>query len=165
MVICFNKIKYLYTCFCLIFRYSKIYLYISGDSIGGGGVSLPLIYSIQERIYNNLLMTTRKNMITVVVSKSNKIAQTKLILKTMLALILEMMSVFHRELKNIYLKCHNHRRCCGQIPFSSYVVGGSKLQTKSPMDGANSKGRGIKCISDRVSLLTKLPTDDENYGG
>jgi len=50
------------------------------------GVSLPVIYSIQERISNNLLMATRKNMIIVVISKSNKIAQTKLILETMSAL-------------------------------------------------------------------------------
>jgi len=44
-------------------------------------------------------------------------------------------------------------------------VGGSKLPTKSPTDGANSKERGIKCISDRISLLMELPMACEKYGG
>ena len=35
-------------------------------------ISLPLIFSLQERISNNLSMATRKNMITIVASKSNK---------------------------------------------------------------------------------------------
>jgi len=39
------------------------------------------------------------------------------------------------------------------------------LPTKSPTDCANYKGQWIKCISDRVSLLTKLSTDSEKYGG
>jgi len=67
-------------------------------------------------------------------------------------------SAFHRELKKYYWKCHNHRRCGGRIPVRRHVVGGSKLPTKSPTDCANSKQRGIKCISDRVSLSMELPT-------
>jgi len=36
------------------------------------GNSLPFIYFLQERIFNKLSMVTRKNMITIVASKSNK---------------------------------------------------------------------------------------------
>jgi hypothetical protein len=75
------------------------------------------------------------------------------------------LSVFHIELKNIYCKYHNHRRHCERISVRYYVVGGSKLPKKSTTDGANSKGRGIKCIFDRVSLPTELPTNCEKYGG
>jgi hypothetical protein len=38
--------------------------------------SLPLMSSIQEIISNNFLMTTRKNMIIIVISKSNKITDS-----------------------------------------------------------------------------------------
>ena len=40
-----------------------------------------------------------------------------------------------------------------------------KITDKITDERTNSKGRGIKCISDRVSLPTELPTDCEKYGG
>jgi hypothetical protein len=36
------------------------------------GTSLPLISSLQERIFNKLSMATRRSMITIVASESNK---------------------------------------------------------------------------------------------
>jgi len=69
------------------------------------------------------------------------------------------------ELENNYWKCHNHQRMCRQISVRWYIVDGSILPTKSPTECANSKGRGIKCISDRVILPTELPTDRKKYGG
>ena len=65
-------------------------------------------------------------------------------------------SAFHREFENNYLKFHDHRR--------QYQVGGSILPTQLQTDCTNSKGLCIKCISDRVILLTDLPTDHEKYG-
>jgi len=59
-------------------------------------------------------------------------------------------SSYHRKLKKYYWKCHNHRRCGRRIPVYRYVIGRSKLPTKSPTDCVNTKGWGIKCISDRV---------------
>jgi hypothetical protein len=62
-------------------------------------------------------------------------------------------------------KCHNHRQMCRRIYVGRYVVGGSILPTTSPTDSTNSKGRCIKCISDRVIWSTELPTDRENMEG
>ena len=65
----FNKIIYLYTCACLISSAQNcVYKFL----VTPLGKSLPLISSLQERIFNKLSMSTRRNMITIVVSKSNK---------------------------------------------------------------------------------------------
>ena len=68
---------------------------------------------------------------------------------------------FTKSWKIITGKCHNYRCICKRPTISRYVVGGSILSIKSPTACANSKGRCIKCISDRV----KFPTDREKYGG
>ena len=65
----FNNIIYLYMCACLIpGAQNCVYKFLATPL----GTSLPFITSLQERIFNKLSMATRRNMITIVASKSNK---------------------------------------------------------------------------------------------
>jgi len=72
---------------------------------------------------------------------------------------------FHREFENNYLKRPQSPMTLPTKQNRSVSCRLLILPTKSLMDCVNSKGRCIKCISDRVRLLTELPTDSEKYGG